>query len=77
MLPIVVITPEAGTYTVMFVDYDGTRLENIDVVEYEFKEGVNTVSQENVSFALGSGDKVMLWSDMTKLIPICDALTVK
>ena len=68
---------EAGKYIVVFADYENGCFANVDIVEYDFKEGINIVPQEVTSFALGSGDKVMLWSDMTKLVPICDALTIK
>lgn len=68
---------EAGKYVVVFADYEGNRLVNMDIVEYEFTEGINVVPQEVTSFALGSGDKVMLWSDMIHFVPICDALTVE
>ena len=50
---------------------------NIDIVEYDFKEGINVVPQKVTSFALASGDKVMLWYDMINLVPVCEALTIK
>ena len=68
---------EAGKYVVIFADYEGNRLANVDMVEYEFTEGINVVPQEITSFALGSGDKVMLWYNMDDIVPVCDALTVK
>jgi hypothetical protein len=72
-----VFVEKAGKYSLVFADYENEKLANVDIVEYEFKEGINVVTQEDVSFALGSGDKVMLWSDMIHFVPICDALTVK
>jgi hypothetical protein len=73
----VVIAPEAGTYTLIFADYEGGNLENLDIVKYNFKKGVNTVSQTDVRFALGTGDKVMLWYDLINLVPVCDALIIE
>ena len=49
----------------------------MDIVEYEFTLGVNTVPQENKTFVLENGDKVMLWYDLINLVPVCDALTIK
>jgi hypothetical protein len=48
----------------------------VDIVEYEFTEGINVVPQEITTFTLASGDKVMLWHDMVNLVPVCDALTI-
>ena len=68
---------KAGKYAVVFADYENEKLANVDIVEYEFKEGINAVPQEIISFTLASGDKVMLWYDMVNLAPVCEALTVK
>ena len=59
------------------LDTEVKVLELLDTVEYDFTEGVNKVSQENKTFVLGSGDKIMLWYDMVNLAPVCDELTVK
>ena len=72
-----VFVPEAGKYTLIFADYDGNKLENVDIVEYDFNEGINVIPQEARSFTLANGDKVMLWYDMVNLIPICEALTLE
>lgn len=73
----IVFIPEAGKYSLVFADYENNILANVDIVEYEFKEGINIVSQEITSFTLKNGDKVMLWYDMANLTPVCEALTVK
>ena len=72
-----VITPEDGTYTVIFVDYEGGRLENVDIVNYEFSKGVNIVGQEILGFELGKGDKIMLVSELITLTPLCKALVIE
>ena len=64
-------------YSLIFADYEDTRLANVDIVEYDFVEGINVVPQEVTKFTLASDDKVMLWYDMTDCVPICEALTIK
>ena len=72
-----VFVTEAGKYAVVFADYENEKLANVDIVEYEFKEGINVVPQTITNITLTSGDKVMLWYDMVNLAPVCDELTVK
>ena len=72
-----VFAPKTGKHMLIFADYEGNKLENVDIVEYEFTIGVNTVPQENKTFVLENGDKVMLWYDLINLVPACDALTIK
>ena len=72
-----VITPKEGTYTVIFVDFEGGRMENVDTVNYEFAKGVNIVGQEILGFKLGKGDKIMLLSGLNTLIPLCEALVIE
>lgn len=72
-----VFVAEAGKYTLIFADYEGNKLDSIDIVEHKFTEGINTVQQENKTFMLANGDKVMLWYDLINLVPVCDALTIK
>ena len=72
-----VFVTNPGKYSLIFLDYENKSLKNVDIVEYDFAEGINTVVQEVTSFALASGDKVLLWYDMIDLVPICEALTIK
>ena len=69
-----VFVPAAGTYTLIFADYEGKALRHMDMVEFAFTAGLNIVSQEVETFTLDSGDKVML---MQNLIPVCTALNLK
>ena len=64
-------------YSLIFADYEDTRLANVDIVEYDFKEGINVVPLEVTNFTLTSGDEVLLWYDMINLVPVCEALTIK
>lgn len=74
LLCAVVIVPEAGTYTVMFVDYEGGKLNNIDIVECTLNTGFNAVYQQIRIFKLDKGDKIMLMSGFK---PLCKELVVE
>ena len=71
-----VFATQSGRYSLIFADYENTRLANVDIVEYDFEEGINVVPQEVTNFTLASDDKVMLWYDMVDLVPVCEALTI-
>ena len=71
-----VVARTAGEYALVFAAYDAKGLENVEVVEYNFKEGINVVPQKK-DFELHSGDRIMLWQDMIKYTPLCDALALK
>jgi len=73
-----VVVEEAGKYSLIFVDYgEGNRLQNVDIVEFDFKAGVNTVPQDITTFTLGKDDKIMLWQNMTILTPLCETFIIK
>lgn len=66
---------EAGTHSVIFASYNGSQLSGIDIVDYAVEAGGTfDVSQEDTSF---TANKIMLWQDMTGLVPLCDAYIVK
>lgn len=75
----IVAAPEAGTYIVIFTDYNNQSLANVEIAEI-------TVTSDNINkiitvpntqaFSLGKGDKVMLWSDLENLAPKCNALEI-
>lgn len=68
---------QAGTYTVIFADYDGEKLENVETQEITITEtGIVPVSITK-GFTLDKDDKIMLWSDMTNLAPKCEAYIVE
>ncbi len=72
-----VLIPKAGTYTLIFADYEGTILNNVDTVTFTVdKVGIITVSSE-IDITLGKDDKIMLWQDMKNFAPLCDAYIVK
>lgn len=63
--------PTAGTYTLIFADYEETRLNNVDVVTVTAQSDntvVNVPSEINIT--LCADDKIMLWQNMTNLVPI-------
>ena len=73
----IIFAPQAGTYKIVFADYENGFLEDTDVAEYEFEEGFNLVPQTNTRLMLGKDDKVMLWQVSTNFVPVCDGLTLK
>lgn len=72
-----VFVTNSGRYTLIFADYESSSLEKVDIVEYDFVTGVNTVAQNDQTFVLASGDKVMLWSDFDGLVSVCNALVIE
>lgn len=73
-----VAIPTAGTYTLIFADYEETRLNNVDLVTVT-AENDNTVIivPSEIDITLGKDDKIMLWQDMINLVPLCEAYIVK
>ncbi len=72
-----VAIPTVGTYTLIFADYEETRLNKVDTVTFTVDEvGTMTVPSE-IDITLGIGDKIMLWKDMTTLVPLCEAYIVE
>ncbi len=73
-----VLIPTAGTYTVVFADYEGTALESF---EFATVTALTDNSAVTVSITKGitlsANDKVMLWSDTIKCMPICEPYVVK
>ena len=53
----------AGTYTVIFADYEG--------------KGTVLTASITKDFSLGKGDKIMLWDNMTNLKTMCEAYIIK
>ena len=71
--------PEAGEYTLIFVDYEGGSLKDMDIVTVtvtDEKIGEITKASEK-SITLGTDDKLMLWQDITAQKPICEGYFVK
>ena len=68
-----VFVNKAGTYTVVFADYDGTMFNDADVQSLTLKKGYNSIS---TTLILTDGDKVFLWKDMDTLVPISESENV-
>ena len=68
---------QAGTYTVIFADYDGQKLENVEAQEITIAETSIIPVSITKGFTLDKDDKIMLWSDMTNLVPLCEAYIVE
>ena len=72
--------PEEGTYTLVFADYEGGKLANMEYSTVSFTEdtkGTILTASITKDFSLSKGDKIMLWSGITKLVPLCDEYIVK
>lgn len=77
-----IVAPETGIYTIIFADYNSetNSLSNIETATITFtKETKGTVVDVPITkgFSLNIGDKIMLWSDFTNLVPKCEAYIVK
>lgn len=71
--------PQGGTYHIIFADYESEKINDTDVVKItvtEDKIGEITQASEK-EIILESGDKIMLWQDVTTLTPLCEAYIVK
>lgn len=67
-----VAVKKAGEYTVVFADYNGNKLQNVDIVVLEAERGGEfLVEQKNKTFVLGNGDKVMILQDISTITPKC------
>lgn len=72
-----VVLPEAGTYMVIFADYDSERLANIECVPVTVSAADVAVVGITKEFTLDAGDKIMFWNSMTSLTPFCEAYIVE
>lgn len=74
----VVYSEEAGTYSVIFADFENGVINNVEIVEATFLAGeTKEIPQTVTSFTLGEGDMVMIWQDMINLTPMCEALVIE
>ena len=77
-----VLVPESGSYLVIFVDYHYGPLNTTGVNNLEAVDVQATANQEvgvtmTKPFSLQAGSKVMLWSDLTNIEPICAPFVVE
>ena len=72
----VVQIPFAGTYSMVFADYEEGKLNNLDIITKKFSGGRVTVTSEK-EINLGTGDKVMLWRNPDGMEPLCEVKPVE
>jgi len=73
-----VAVPTAGTYTIIFSDYDGTKLNKMDSVTVTTEsDNMVIIVPSEIDITLSAGDKIMLWQDMTNLVPKCETYILK
>lgn len=68
-----IYVPTAGSYTVIFVDYENGAINKIvtsPLTVTADKIGTNSVTPEGIT--LGNGDKIMLWSSLYNMIPLAN-----
>lgn len=68
--------PLAGTYSLIFADYEDCRLKTLDVITKDFAVGKTTVSSEK-EISLGTGDKIMLWCNMEDIESLCETMVIE
>ncbi len=71
--------PTAGTYALVFADYEGKKLLDIDIVTFTVtadKVGKITKASEK-GITMGTGDKIMLMQGTANLVPKCKAYVLK
>ena len=69
--------PEAGSYIVLFVDYEGSLFSNVSFVPVTVTEAKVEIVTNTADFDLSKGDKVMLWQDLISIKPLCPALIIE
>lgn len=67
---------EAKSCKLIFADYEGKALKNVSVTDVTTVEGEKRVAVPS-NISLGSGDKIMLWSGIDGIVPLCDAYVVQ
>ena len=68
---------EAGDYDVVIADFEGDVLQNIEIIEQTVTETGITDFERKKSFSLSKDDKIMLFKDFKKLIPLGSAYVFK
>lgn len=72
-----VVLDKAGTYTIVFADYEDNRLANVETFEVTVTKPQTVRVISDKDFTLGTGDKIMLWDNLENLTPMCEAYEVK
>ncbi len=67
----------AGTYTVIFADYNGGKLVDVDIVDVEIDRAKTLTVTSEKDIAIGSGDRIMLWNSMESICPVCVDLKIE
>ena len=68
----------SGNYAVIFADYENGALNKIDIVETYLEAGTDIeIYPIDWEIYIETGDKIMLWNNMTDLVPLCEAYIVE
>lgn len=70
---------EPGTYTLFFADYGENGLNAVHRIPMEIRsEMVGNIPLDNVfGTTLSTGDRLMLWSEITKMVPKCEPFVIQ
>lgn len=70
---------EIGQYSLIIVDYESQRLNDIDVVPVNVTEDtLEEFSQSGIkNITLNKGDRIMLWNSFTNLMPLCNTFIIE
>jgi len=67
----------AGTYTVIFADYDDEILNDVDIKKVVIDRGKTVTITSEKDITLGRGDKIMLWNSIKDIAPVCKDLKIE
>lgn len=63
--------PKAGEYTVVFADYDGAKLSDVDAVDIAVTEVGRVFAESEKNININAGDKVFLFEKSSGVTPLC------
>ena len=66
----------AGTYTVIFADYDGGKLVDVDIVDVEIDRAKTVSITSEKDIILGTGDRIMVWNSTESICPVCTSYKI-
>lgn len=69
-------SPEQGTKTLIFAHYSSAKLADAWIIDVRLSPGINSISLNDLPAPV-QGDKLMLWSDLSTVVPLCAAFTVE
>ena len=72
-----VSVPKIGKYNIIFADYEDGKLSDFDIVPVTVTEDKTGEITQTSNKEIESGDKIMLWNDISDIIPVCEVFNVE